>query len=76
MQEPARNLFKEKLNSLRTQLSLAIQDHKWREAYRLSEVIIRDFPNTRIAHEVSDRMEELRQRVQNEGAEQEQATPA
>ena len=76
MQEPARNLFKEKLNALRTQLSLAIQDHKWREAYKLSETIIRDFPNTRIAHEVSERIEELRQRVVQEGAEEAEAAPA
>ncbi|MEO6437326.1 MAG: hypothetical protein ABIP55_16405 [Tepidisphaeraceae bacterium] len=76
MQEPARNLFKEKLNSLRTQLSLSIQDHKWHEAYKLSETIIRDFPNTRIAHEVSERMEELRQRVSQAGAEEEQTASA
>ena len=76
MQEPARNLFKEKLNSLRTQLSLAIQDHKWREAYKLSETIIRDFPNTRIAHEVSERIDELRQRASETGAEQEQTANA
>ena len=74
MQEPARNLFKEKLNSLRTQLSLAIQDGHWREALNLSETIIRDFPNTRIAQEVRERMEELRQRVA--GAPETAATPA
>jgi outer membrane protein assembly factor BamD (BamD/ComL family) len=76
MQEPARNLFKEKLNSLRTQLSLAIQDHKWREAYKLSETIIRDFPNTRIAHEVSERIDELRQRASETGAQEEQTANA
>jgi hypothetical protein len=74
MQEPARNLFKEKLNSLRTQLSLAIQDGHWREALNLSETIIRDFPNTRIAQEVRERMDELRQRVA--GTAETAATPA
>ena len=63
MQETARNLFKDKLNALRTQLALAIKGEQWREAYGLSETISRDFPNTRIAQEVRERMDELKQRV-------------
>lgn len=67
MQEPARNLFKEKLNSLRTQITLAVQDHRWAEALRLGDQIIRDFPNTRAAQEVRDMMPALRDRA-SEGA--------
>lgn len=63
MQETARNLFKEKLNALRTQLALAIKGEQWQDAYRLSETIMTDFPNTRIAQEVRERMDELKQRV-------------
>ena len=62
MQEPARNLFKEKLNSLRTQFSLAVTDHNWSEAVRVGEVMIRDFPNTRAAQEARDMLPALRQR--------------
>jgi hypothetical protein len=63
MQETARNLFKDKLNALRTQLALAIKGEQWQQAYQLSETISRDFPNTRIAQEVRERMDELKQRV-------------
>ena len=62
MQEPARNLFKEKLNSLRTQFTLAVQDHNWSESIRIGEQITRDFPNTRAAQEVRDMMPVLRER--------------
>jgi len=71
MQEPARNLFKEKLNSLRTQFTLVVQDHNWVEAIRLGEQITRDYPNTRAAQEVRDMMPALRERhAAGEGAEQ------
>ncbi|HEV2293787.1 MAG TPA: hypothetical protein VGR35_08015 [Tepidisphaeraceae bacterium] len=66
MQEPVRNVFKEKLNNLRTQFSLAVQDHKWAEAIRLGDVISRDFPNTKIAQEVREKMDALRQRADQE----------
>jgi hypothetical protein len=62
MQEPARNLFKEKLNNLRTQFTLAVQDHNWNESIHIGEQIIRDFPNTRAAQEVRDMMPVLRER--------------
>jgi hypothetical protein len=64
MQEMARNLFKEKLNALRTQLALAIKGHQWQEAQRVSDEIIRDFPNTRIAQEARDGMDVIRQRAE------------
>lgn len=74
MQEPARNLFKEKLNSLRTQFTLSVQDHNWPDAIRLGDEIIRDFPNTRAAQEVREMMPALRQR--SEGAPETAAAPA
>jgi hypothetical protein len=72
MQETARNLFKEKLNSLRTQFSLAVTEHNGREALRLGEIIVRDFPNTRIAQEVRETMDSLRAKA----AEWEEEQPA
>ena len=74
MQEPARNLFKEQLNSLRTQFTLAVQDHNWPDAIRLGDEIIRDFPNTRAAQEVREMMPALRQR--SEGAPETATAPA
>jgi hypothetical protein len=62
-QETARGIFKEKLNILRTQFSVAVQDHNWNEALRLAEVIQRDFPNTQMAREVREMMDLLRARA-------------
>lgn len=63
MQDTVRNLFKEKINDLRTRFALAVQDHKWAEAVRVGEEIVRDFPNSGIAREVKDKLETLRQRA-------------
>ncbi len=63
MQETARSVFKEKLNNLGKQFSSAVQDHRWVEAIRVGESVIREFPNSRIAQEVRDNMESLRQRA-------------
>ncbi len=63
MQDLARRIFKHKLDNLRTQFSLAVQDHNWQEAIRLGDVIVRDFPNTQMAKEVREAMTNLRQRA-------------
>jgi hypothetical protein len=71
MQETARNLFKEKLNQLRTQFTLAAQDHNWLEAIRLGDQIATEYPNTRAAQEVRELMPAMHQKL-NEGT----ASPA
>jgi outer membrane protein assembly factor BamD (BamD/ComL family) len=58
-----RSVFKDKLNNLRAQFSLAVHDQNWAEATRLGETIIRDFPNTQMAKEVREKMDALRQRA-------------
>jgi hypothetical protein len=63
MQDTVRHLFKEKINDLRTRFALAVQDHKWAEAVRVGEEIVRDFPNSGIAREVKDKLETLRHRA-------------
>jgi transcription initiation factor IIF auxiliary subunit len=70
MQETVRGVFKEKLNGLRTQFSLAVQDHHWADAIRLGETIMRDFPNSRLAAEVKETMDALRQHAAEEPAEE------
>jgi hypothetical protein len=69
MQETVRGVFKEKLNNLRTQFGLAVQDHKWTEAIRIGDEIVRGFPNTKAAQEVREKMDVLRQRAsEDQGA--------
>jgi hypothetical protein len=63
MQELVRKLFKDKLNNLKTQFTQAYQEGNSAEALRVAEVIVRDFPNSRIALELKDTMDVLRQRA-------------
>ena len=63
LQETARSIFKEKLNGLRTQFALAVQEHQWEQAVRHGETIVRDFPNSKMASEVGEKLSLLRQRA-------------
>jgi hypothetical protein len=63
MQETARGIFKEKLNNLSSEFSRAVHDQQWAEAVRVGETVIRDFPNSRIAQEIRQNIEGLRQRL-------------
>jgi hypothetical protein len=63
MQEIARNVFKEKREALRMRFSQAVKEQRLAEALRLGEEIMTDFPNTRMAQEVREMMEPLRQRM-------------
>jgi tetratricopeptide (TPR) repeat protein len=63
MQETARGIFKEKLNNLKDQFSKSVHEENWNEAIRIGDTIMHDFPNSRIALEVKDTMEALRQRA-------------
>jgi hypothetical protein len=65
MQETARSVFKQKLENLRTQFSMAVQDHRWQEAIQIGDTIIRDFPNSQMAKEVRDTMDALRERARD-----------
>jgi len=63
MQELVRKLFKDKLNNLKNQFTHAYQENNAAEALRVAEVIVRDFPNSRIALELKDTLDVLRQRA-------------
>ena len=68
IQESARNMFKEKLHALSAQFEQWVKDHKWNEAIRVGDQIMRDFPNSGIAGELRERMDSLRQRLAGEAA--------
>jgi hypothetical protein len=63
MQETARGIFRERLNQLRDRFAKAVHDENWSEAVRLGEMIMSEHPNSRLALEVRDTMETLRQRA-------------
>ena len=66
MQEAARSVFKEKINLLKLQFAAAVQEKNWGEAIRLGDSIVSEFPNSRMAQEVTQTMDMLRQRAAEE----------
>lgn len=63
MQETARQVFKDKLLLLGHQFTTAVKEHQWREAVRLGEAIVAEYPNSRMATEVNAKLDLLRQRA-------------
>jgi hypothetical protein len=63
MQETARGVFKERLNNLKNDFSKAVHNEQWSEAIRIGDLIMREHPNSRLALEVRDTMDALRQRA-------------
>ncbi|MEM8873774.1 MAG: hypothetical protein AAGD32_05885 [Planctomycetota bacterium] len=63
LQEKARVLFKKKLANLKEQFGAAVHEHRWSQAISIGEEIMAEFPNTQMAHEVRDRMPQLRDRA-------------
>jgi len=61
MRESARGVFRAKLHNLGVQFAIAVADEMWAAAVKTGEEIIRDFPNSRMAVEVNQKLESLRQ---------------
>jgi hypothetical protein len=66
LQEAAKDVFKTKLHNLGIQFSTAVTNKCWPKALELGRVISHDFPNSRIAEEIREKMDFLQQK----GAEQ------
>jgi phosphopantetheine adenylyltransferase len=63
LQESARDVFRTKLHNLGVQFSLAVTSKHWDVALQTGEQIIKDFPNTRMAHEIREKMDVLKSKV-------------
>jgi len=63
LQEAARDAFRTKLHNLGVRFSLAVSSRQWKSAVNTGEEIIKDFPNSKMAQEIRDTMETLKQRV-------------
>lgn len=63
LQESARDVFRTKLHKLGVQFSMAVADRRWAGALQTGEQIIRDFPNSRMAQEIREKIDILRQRA-------------
>ncbi len=60
LQESARGVFKARLHQLGVQFSISVTDQDWSEAIQAGEMIVEEFPNTRMAQEVREKMDLLR----------------
>ena len=63
--ESARGVFKAKLHSLGVQFAIKVTDQAWTGAVEVGEEIMRDYPNTRMAQEVKEKMDLLKARVKS-----------
>jgi hypothetical protein len=66
LQEAAKDVFRNKLHNLGVQFSLAVSGKQWGKAIEAGEQIIRDFPNSRMAEEIHEKWDILKQKVQQQ----------
>lgn len=64
LQEGARDVFRTKLHNLGVQFSLAISGKQWTKALETGMEIIRDFPNSRMAEEIREKIDALKTHAQ------------
>ncbi|RME38980.1 MAG: hypothetical protein D6788_06360 [Planctomycetota bacterium] len=63
LRDSARTVFKEKLLQLGVQFRLAVEEKRWQDALTAGLEIIREFPNARMASEVREVLDTLRERA-------------
>ncbi len=63
LEEAARKVVKGKLEQLGVRFRFAVTEERWRDALEVGVSIIEEFPNSRIAQEVRERLNILRERA-------------
>ncbi len=63
LRESASNIYRLKLHNLGVQFSLAVTEKQWQNAINAAKLIIREFPNSRMAHEITPKMDALEKRA-------------
>jgi len=63
LQEAAKDVFRNKLHNLGVQFSLAVSEKQWAKALEAGMEITRDFPNSRMAEEIHEKWDILKQKV-------------
>lgn len=61
LQEAARDVFRTKLHNLGVRFSLAVSGKQWARALEAGQAIIRDFPNSRMAEEIREKIHIVQQ---------------
>jgi hypothetical protein len=60
LQEGARDVFRTKLHNLGVQFALAVSGKQWAKAVDTGMEIVRDFPNSRMAEEIREKLDALK----------------
>lgn len=63
LEESARGIFRAKLHNLGVQFALSVTDEQWAEAIAVGEQIAKEYPNSRMANEVRQKMAQLQARA-------------
>jgi len=63
LEESARGVFKARLNNLGVQFSINVADEQWDQAIDAGTQIISEFPNSRMAQEVREKMDSLKSKI-------------
>ncbi len=71
----ARDVFKEKLLQLGVQFRFAVMEKRWQDSVAIGRELIREFPNSRMANEVREVLETLRERARTAGEPESAGTP-
>ena len=65
IQASARDVFKEKLLQYGVQFRFAVNEKRWQDALSVGLELIREYPNARMANEVRDVLDTLRERARS-----------
>jgi len=60
LRESARGVFRAKMANLGVQFSLRVTEEQWDEAIAIGQQIMQDYPNSRMAQEVREKMDALK----------------
>lgn len=63
LKDSARGVFRARLMQMGVQFSLCVSEKKYQEAINIGQKLMREFPNSRYAHEIADMMPTLRHRI-------------
>ncbi len=66
LQASARDVFKEKLLQLGVQFRFAVTEKRWQDALNIGLNLVSEFPNARMANEVREALDTLRERAQQQ----------
>jgi len=64
LEESVRGVFKARLRQLGVQFAIRVTDEQWSEAIAVGEEIIREFPNSRMAQEVREKLGALQAKAE------------